>query len=140
MQPKINETRYRTALEAAVQYLKDNDRVSSATDIADELKMSKGTLSTYISGKSDPSKNFIQNFEDTYRIKLEDFSMYTAASYSTKLARGNVADTKKPDEDLTRRYLEFIKRLEAENDKLREDNRDLRNKVNELIDKLIQKT
>lgn len=90
-----------------------------------------------------------EGLESIYQQLLREFktdlgdtiSMYTVANYSTKLAKGNNEDTKKPDDvSIIRHYQEFVERLQAENDTLRNDNSELRNKVNELIDKLIQKT
>lgn len=64
---------FRTALEAAVAYLIGNGTVKKDIDIVEALDMSKGTFSAYKSGKTHPSENFIQKFENTYDIKLADF-------------------------------------------------------------------
>lgn len=66
---------FRTNVEAAVAYLIGKGVIKKDMDIVNALKMSKGTFSAYKSGKTEPSKNFIQEFENYYGIKLSDFDI-----------------------------------------------------------------
>lgn len=64
---------FKTSVEAAVAYLIGKGIIKKDADIVEALKMSKGTFSAYKSGKIEPSKNFVQDFENFYQIKLSDF-------------------------------------------------------------------
>jgi transcriptional regulator with XRE-family HTH domain len=66
---------FKTNVEAAVAFLIGKGIIKKDADVVDSLKMSKGTFSAYKSGKTEPSKNFIQQFENYYKIKLADFSV-----------------------------------------------------------------
>ncbi|RKS00465.1 LexA family transcriptional regulator [Flavobacterium sp. 102] len=45
---------------------------NSVTQIANDLKYSKGTVSSYLNGKIKASKNFIEEFANFYRIEKEE--------------------------------------------------------------------
>lgn len=63
----------KNALRKAVDYLMESGRISKDGDIADDLKMNKGALSTYLSGAAKPSKPFLTKFEEYYKLHLADF-------------------------------------------------------------------
>jgi transcriptional regulator with XRE-family HTH domain len=79
-----------TQLQMAINYLKDKGAIEKDIDVATELKVSKGTLSNYKSGKVIMSKNFIDKFENHYKLKLSNFT----ENGSKKSGSDEVLDTK----------------------------------------------
>lgn len=63
-----------TTLAKAVFFLKEQGKIKRQGEIAKDLKMSKGTLSAYVTGKTDPSPGFIEKFENHYGITLTSFT------------------------------------------------------------------
>lgn len=61
------------ALASAVQYLYGKGIITKDKDIADKTGYNKATVSSYINGKIEPSAGFVQSFEKTFKLKLEDF-------------------------------------------------------------------
>ncbi len=59
---------FKTNIEAAVAYLIGKGIIKRDGEIVNALKMSKGTFSAYKSGKTTPSRNFIQEFEKRFKI------------------------------------------------------------------------
>lgn len=79
----INTHKYfKTNVEAAVAYLIGQGIIKRDAEIVQALGMSKGTFSAYKSGKTEPSRNFVQAFENKYHIKLEDFNLGESSSSS----------------------------------------------------------
>jgi len=66
---------FKTAVEAAVAFLIGKGIIKKDIDVVNALRMSKGTFSAYKSGKTPPSENFIQKFENYYGIRLADFAL-----------------------------------------------------------------
>lgn len=66
---------FRTNLEAAVAYLIGKGIIKKDMDVVEALEMSKGTFSAYKTGKTEPSKNFIRQFENYYNLRLSDFDI-----------------------------------------------------------------
>lgn len=63
-----------TNLQRAVAYLKSIGAIKRDNEIADKLKYSKGTVSAYISGKTQPSPEFIKKFENYFKVKVSSFN------------------------------------------------------------------
>jgi hypothetical protein len=95
-----------TPLEMAVKYLKDKGIIVRDGDVARDLKMSKGTLSAYITGKTKLSKNFTDRFENQYKLKISDFE---GRERNNNHAVGDPRDTK------------IINLLETENERLKKE-------------------
>jgi hypothetical protein len=65
---------FKTPLEAAIAQLVAEGRVKGSADVARDLKLkSRGTVSSYVTGKAMISENFKSLFENTYNIRLKDF-------------------------------------------------------------------
>lgn len=69
----MSKSKAGTTLGRAVSYLKGEQVIKTAQDVANSLGYSKGTVSAYISGKTVPSSDFITKFENHYGLKLSDF-------------------------------------------------------------------
>lgn len=61
-------------LTAAVQYLYGQGLITKDKDIADKTGYNKATVSSYISGRTRPSSEFIDKFQSAFRINLDDFA------------------------------------------------------------------
>lgn len=61
------------AIASAVQYLYGKGIITKDKDIADKTGYNKATVSSYISGRTIPSADFIAAFEKTFKLKLSDF-------------------------------------------------------------------
>lgn len=61
------------ALSQAVQYLYGKGSIKKDKDIVDKTGYNKATVSSYISGRTKPSKDFVEKFEKVFAIKLEEF-------------------------------------------------------------------
>ena len=126
------ETRFRTALEAAIQYLKNEGLIQKNADVAKKLDISEGRLSSYISGSSTPSKNFIKSFETSFGIKINDYQMYTSPTLSVKGSRlGEHNGYGRPQDDKERIIEELKERVKFLEEMIKEQN--------ELIKNLMEK-
>ena len=65
----------RQNLKNAVQYLYGVGEIKKDKDIAEKLGYNKSTVSSYVSGRTDPSRDFVELFEKTFKIKLSDFAV-----------------------------------------------------------------
>lgn len=61
----------RTPLRRAIDKLIADGKLNSDSHLADLMKMSKGTVSTYI--KEKPGKKFLKEFEEMFDIKVSEF-------------------------------------------------------------------
>jgi transcriptional regulator with XRE-family HTH domain len=59
-------------LNNAVKYLKSQGIIKRDADISTKMDYSKGTVSAYLSGKTQPSESFIEKFEKVFKLKLKD--------------------------------------------------------------------
>ena len=64
----------RESLKNAVQYLYGIGEIKKDKDIAERLGYNKSTVSSYITGRSEPSRDFVETFENVFKIKLSDFA------------------------------------------------------------------
>jgi len=60
-------------IAAAVQFLYGKGIIKKDKDIADRTGYNKATVSSYISGRTTPSADFIAAFEKAFRLKVSDF-------------------------------------------------------------------
>jgi len=67
----MNTTETRTRLRKAVDRLIAEGKLKSDAELDTIFKRSKGTISTYINSK--PGKAFQKNFEEHFKIKLNEF-------------------------------------------------------------------
>lgn len=58
-------------LKFHIKALKTNEKIRFDADIVRDTGVNKGVLSTYISGKEEPSKNFIKKFEEVYKLSFK---------------------------------------------------------------------
>jgi transcriptional regulator with XRE-family HTH domain len=70
---KLDKTQYGIALQNAVAYLKGKKIIRKEQEISAALKVSKVTVSSYVTGRQLPSMNFIEKFEQVYKLSLADF-------------------------------------------------------------------
>ena len=74
---KTNETSkegtFNEELKRAVRYLYSIGKVSEDQDIAHAVDLDKSTISPYLRGKVQASKNFKKRFEAAYNISLDEF-------------------------------------------------------------------
>lgn len=61
------------SITQAVQYLYGKGIIKKDKDIADNTGYNKATVSSYISGRTRPSRDFLEKFEKVFTIKLSDF-------------------------------------------------------------------
>lgn len=61
------------ALSHAVQYLYGKGTINKDKDIAERTGYNKATVSSYISGRTKPSADFLHKFESVFHLKLIDF-------------------------------------------------------------------
>ena len=64
---------HNTSLQKAVQYLYGQGIIKKDKDIADKTNYNKATVSSYTSGRTKVSEDFVQAFERVFKIKLKDF-------------------------------------------------------------------
>lgn len=61
----------RTPLRKAVDWLIAKGKISKDADLIDIMELSKGTISSYLSGR--PGKAFIEKFQTKFGLNLADF-------------------------------------------------------------------
>lgn len=66
-------TMQKKTMTLAVQYLYGKGIIKKDIDIANKTGYNKSTVSSYISGRIEPSQDFVQAFEKSFKIKLSDF-------------------------------------------------------------------
>lgn len=57
----------------AVSFLKKSGKIKRDGEIARDTEFNKSTVSQYITGRQEPSNNFIKKFEDVYKLSINDF-------------------------------------------------------------------
>ncbi len=67
-----------TALQNAVAYLKNKQIISKDFEISEKTGYSPGSVSTYISGNTMPSKPFLRKFQEVFKLDLNKFSVNSA--------------------------------------------------------------
>ena len=65
---------YNIDLQYAVKSLYGRGIIEQDSDIAEKVGYSKGTVSSYINGKTEMSINFKESFEKVFKLKLADFA------------------------------------------------------------------
>lgn len=60
-------------LQSAIQYLYGQGTIKKDKDIADATGYNKATVSSYVSGRTKPSRDFIAAFQKAFGVRLEDF-------------------------------------------------------------------
>jgi hypothetical protein len=119
---------FKTSLEAAIAQLIADGRIKRSVDVARDLKLkSRGTVSSYVTGKAMISENFKTLFENTYNIRLKDFE--------SKVGSG----TKKTGQESDQGYKDlYIAQLKEHNDFLKKRVADLESVRDQLT--AIEKT
>ena len=64
----------KTAIGNAVQFLYGKGMIKKDKDIADKTGYNKATVSSYISGRTKASEDFIATFEKAFKVSLKDFA------------------------------------------------------------------
>lgn len=70
----MDKTQYSPALQNAVAHLKGKKIIKTEGEISTKTGFSKGTVSSYLSGNHIPSVNFIDKFQEAFKLNLEDFN------------------------------------------------------------------
>ena len=70
----MDKNQYSTALQNAVAFLKGQKIIKKEIEISIDTGFSKGAVSNYITGKQQPSKNFIDKFAEVYSLDLNQFA------------------------------------------------------------------
>lgn len=121
---------YNPELKSAVRHLLGKGLITSDKDIADKMKYSKSTVSGYITGKVKASKNFINEFEKTFKLSLDSFKNGTS-QVESKVVQITGQSGQHPDtRDLIASLKAQIAHLKKENERLEKDceaNSDLQN-------------
>lgn len=69
----MDKTQAISALQNAVTYLKAKKIIKKDLEICEKTGYTSGSVSSYISGNSAPSKNFLAKFQEAFSLNLEDF-------------------------------------------------------------------
>lgn len=64
---------HNTTLQKAVRYLYGHGVISKDKEVADKTGYNKATVSSYISGRTKVSDDFVHAFEKAFKVRLEDF-------------------------------------------------------------------
>jgi len=70
---KKSDGLYNPELKLAVKYLLGQGIITQAKDIADKMNYNKTTVSGYVTGNIKASLSFIEKFESTFKLSLNDF-------------------------------------------------------------------
>lgn len=62
-----------TTLKNAIRHLYGKGVITTDKDISQKTGYNKSTVSSYISGNSKPSANFLEAFEKAFNLKLKNF-------------------------------------------------------------------
>lgn len=69
----MSEIKHNPELIAAVEHLYNQKVIKKDKDIVESTGYSKGTVSGYIKGTAKASEEFLNKFEDSFKIKLANF-------------------------------------------------------------------
>lgn len=76
----------------AVKRLKLDGKIRYDSDIARDLGVSKGNISSYLNGNLEPSKKFLNKFYSHYKIEpVENLIQEAQSEYKTKPALKSVS-------------------------------------------------
>lgn len=81
----MDKSAVNTALQNAVAFLKGQKIIKKDSEISLQTGYSPGSVSTYISGNTMPSKNFIAKFQEVFKLDLKDFVNNSQKSTAVEL-------------------------------------------------------
>jgi len=153
----MNTKHVSTALQNAVTYLKNNQIITKDFEISEKTGYSPGSVSTYISGNTMPSKPFLKKFQEVFKLDLakfatpypekkdeeyyitslvnEDQAVYNLASSNKTLAESNktIAEAHKVLAESNAELVQMIKGISSANPKTPGGGQAISPKVLELI-------
>ena len=112
---QIIKAMFRTPLEAAVAQLIGKGIIKKDQDIVEALSISKGTFISYKNGNARPSRNFIQKFENKYKISLADFEGEAMAGEPAGLYSNHREGRRSEDQEIIDLLKDKIRLLELHN-------------------------
>lgn len=121
--------KYHKQLNNAVAYLKATGKIRFDADIARSMSFNKGALSSFLSGRQEASKTFINDFQNYYKLRLEDFDTIP----DVRSDNGDAVKQKTPDE-YQGKYIVVLEQL------LNQELKEVKSKIEGLeqrLDKLL---